>query len=696
MPAPGTPEQLLELVKKSGLLSAAELEAGLRRRGAAALTPTPAELADGLVRDGLLTLFQARQLLQGRHRNFILSGKYKILQPLGAGGMGQVFLCEHTVMRRLVAIKMLPPALSSDAAAVERFHREVRAVARLHHPNIVTAHDADRDGPRLFLVMEYIDGQTLHHLVKTGGSVPPHEAAHYIRQAALGLQHAHEHGLVHRDIKPHNLVVDRGGTVKVLDLGLARFFHDESDDLSRRQESSPLGTTDYMAPEQALDSHTADIRADVYSLGATFYFLLAGHSPFQGMTTMEKILSHQTRQPRPIRDLRPEVPAGMATVLDRMMAKDPEQRYRIPADVAAALTAWVRSTPPQPRIETAEERPPSADLALSEEGETPFALPRGGGSLTPTGSAVNTLDSPRVKGVAPSQGRRPTRRWAVAAGLVAVTLVVGAAGGLALRLLGPGDRRPPVQPGPPVVAAPEAAAARLRLLVPAYFYPGGEGLAEWERLLKAPNPEQVVIIANPASGPGKVADANFTRVIDQAKEKGFLVIGYVSTRYAKRPAEEVKEEVDRWGRLYPGVGGVFFDEQASAADRVDYYAALYEYARKQRGLGLVVNNPGTTCAEEYLSRPAADVVCIVESSKDLGEFHPPAWAADYPPARFAALLCQVDDPGRMKQDVHKAAEKRVGYCYLTNERLPNPWGRLPGYWEAEQTAVRQANERKER
>ena len=204
----------------------------------------------------------------------------------------------------------------------------------------------------------------------------------------------------------------------------------------------------------------------------------------------------------------------------------------------------------------------------------------------------------------------------------------------------------------------------------------------------------MVIIANPNSGPGKVADPNFAQVIDKAKERGFLVIGYVSTQYGKRPADEIREDVDRWVRLYPGVQGVFLDEQASAAEKVDYYAGLYEYARKQRGLRLVVTNPGTTCAEEYLSRPAADVVCIVESSKDFGQFRPPPWAGDYPAARFAALLCKVDDPARMKKDMQRMAEKHVGCCFLTSEGLPNPWGRLPGYWEAELTAARQANEQK--
>jgi serine/threonine protein kinase len=241
-------------------------------------------------------------LLQGKWRNFVLSGKYKILGPLGAGGMGYVFLCEHQIMRRRVAIKVLP-LRSSDFPSTQRFHREARAVAQLKHTNIVGGYDIDQDGKRHFLVMEYIDGSTFRAIVKGHGRLAPLRAAHYIRQAALGLQHAHEAGLVHRDIKPSNLLLDRTGTVKILDLGLARFFHDETDDLSKRYSEGPIGTMDYMAPEQALDSHHADIRADIYSLGATFYFLLADHGPFPEGTTLQKMVGHQLVSPRPIRSL---------------------------------------------------------------------------------------------------------------------------------------------------------------------------------------------------------------------------------------------------------------------------------------------------------------------------------------------------------------------------------------------------------
>jgi hypothetical protein len=272
---------------------------------------------------------------------------------------------------------------------------------------------------------------------------------------------------------------------------------------------------------------------------------------------------------------------------------------------------------------------------------------------------------------------------------LAVVLAAGAAVALALHPWGKPDGPERVQPGPAAKAPP-----RLRLLVPAYFYPAGAGSEEWRRLLKAPDVAAVVIIVNPDSGPGKAADPNYTRVIDQARDKGFTLIGYVSTKYAKRPLAEVKADVDRWVNLYPGVQGIFFDEQASEADKVDYYAVLYEHARKERGLALVVNNPGTSCAEEYLARPAADVVCLAESTKEFGLFRPPGWAADYPASRFAAMLYKVADAGRMRRYVRAMAEKRVGHCYLTDNGKSNPWDRLPGYWEEELAAVREANGRK--
>jgi eukaryotic-like serine/threonine-protein kinase len=350
MPAPTTGEQFLELVRKSGVVDQERLDAHVQKlRDESALPDDPKKLAGLLVRDGLLTYFQSGQFLQGKWRGFTL-GQYKVLEKIGSGGMGQVYLCEHLVMRRRVAIKVLPTNRADDPSSLGRFQREAQAAAALDHPNIVRAHDFSQEGNLYFLVMEYINGINLQESVQKGGPMDPTRAAHYVRQAALGLQHAHETaGLVHRDIKPGNILVDRSGTVKILDMGLARFAHERGDALtSKYDEKSVLGTADYLSPEQAMNSHDVDIRADIYSLGATFYFLLTGRPPFGEGTVAQKIIWHQMRPARPVRDIRPEVPEGLAAIVDKMLAKDPADRYQTPAELALALEPWTETPIPPP------------------------------------------------------------------------------------------------------------------------------------------------------------------------------------------------------------------------------------------------------------------------------------------------------------------------------------------------------------
>jgi hypothetical protein len=344
MPAPSTTEEFLDLVRKSGVVDDKRLEAYLSRAQASGkLPPSVGKAAGLLVRDGILTHFQAEQFLQGKWRRFTI-GKYRVLERIGSGGMGSVYLCEHKFMRRRAAVKVLPSAKANDPSALERFYREARAVAALDHPNIVRAYDIDQEDQLHFLVMEYVDGTSLQDIVKQSGPLDPGRAAHYISQAAQGLQHAHDvAGLVHRDIKPGNLIVDRGGTVKILDMGLARFFNDEEDLLTRKYDENVLGTADYLAPEQALDSHAVDIRADIYGLGATFYFCLTGKPPFGEGSVAQKLIWHQTRQPKPIHVLRSDVPAGLSAAVDKMMAKDPEQRYQQPREVIEAVAPWAQA-----------------------------------------------------------------------------------------------------------------------------------------------------------------------------------------------------------------------------------------------------------------------------------------------------------------------------------------------------------------
>ena len=388
MPAPNVVNDFLECVRKSGVVEPKRLDEYLAGLGDDA-PATPAGMADALVRDGLLTRFQADQLLRGRWRNFILCGKYTILEPLGAGGMGTVYLCSHKIMRRPVAVKVLPAAQADDPGSVDRFHREAQAVAQLRHPNIVGAHDVDKDGKFHFLVMEYVDGVSLQELVKRSGPLDPIRAAHYMHQAALGLEHAHEAGLVHRDVKPANLLVDRAGVVKILDLGLARFFKDTKESVTQKYDNNVvLGTADYLAPEQAVDSHNVDIRCDIYSLGITFYFLLSGRSPFQEGSVAEKLIWHQVRRPTPIRELRPETPPGLAEVLDKMIAKEPAHRYQTPAELAEALAPWTQ-TPIDPP--TAEELPPITPGGRLAD--INYVLPRTPSPSTPTPSPAKPASS---------------------------------------------------------------------------------------------------------------------------------------------------------------------------------------------------------------------------------------------------------------------------------------------------------------
>lgn len=366
MPAPTTIDELLELVRKSGVVDDKRLTAHVERlRASGQLPAEPNRLAGLLVRDGVLTHFQAEQFLQGKWRRFTI-GKYKVLERLGAGGMGSVYLCEHTLMRRRVAVKVLPATKASDSSCLERFQREARAVAALDHPNIVRAYDIDKEDNLHYLVMEHVDGSSLQDIVKRHGPMDVLRAAHYIFQAALGLQHAHEAaGLVHRDIKPGNILVDRNGIVKILDMGLARFFNDEEDILTKKYDENVLGTADYLAPEQALDSHSVDIRADIYSLGGTFYYCLTGRTPFAEGTVPQKLIWHQTRQPKPILTLRPEVPEGLVAIVERMMLKDRAQRYQTPQEVADALAAWTKTPiPPPPE----HEMPQFSPAASSKSG----------------------------------------------------------------------------------------------------------------------------------------------------------------------------------------------------------------------------------------------------------------------------------------------------------------------------------------
>ena len=341
MPTPATTPELIDRIRKSGLVPIPDLQGYLSGLRIVSHEPNPAQLLDGLVDAHLLTRFQADRLAAGKYKGFTL-GSYTILDRLGAGGMGQVFLAEHAAMRRFVALKVLPGNVYEDDIARERFFREARAAATLDHPNIVRVFDMNREGKLLYLVMEYVEGVSLQAVIEKDGRRSIAAAASYAQQMAHGLQHAHERGLVHRDIKPGNTLVDRAGVARLLDLGLVRSESDGDSKLtSQLGGRTILGTVDYLAPEQALDSSNVDIRADIYSLGATLYFLLAGHPIFPEGRAGQKLMWQQWRDPEPIDRIRPDVPAALAALVHRALAKKREERFQTPRELADALAPWV-------------------------------------------------------------------------------------------------------------------------------------------------------------------------------------------------------------------------------------------------------------------------------------------------------------------------------------------------------------------
>lgn len=344
-------ETFLDLLKRSGLVE----KDPLARFIDTYRSTTPAdkqadvdELAEQAVQSGLVTRWQVDKLLEGRHRGFFL-GKYRLLGLLGSGGMSSVYLGEHVLMQRRVAIKVLPKNRVQDSSYLARFHREAQAAAALDHRNIVRAYDVDNDGSLHYLVMEYVEGRDLQKTVYEDGPLDYPIAAEYIRQAAEGLAYAHEHGLIHRDIKPANLLVDQHNVVRILDLGLARFADDGQASLTVVHDENVLGTADYLSPEQARDSHGVDARADIYSLGCSLYYLLTGHPPFCEGTMPQRLMAHLKQTPPPIHNDRPDAPHDLVEICFRMMAKKPDDRYGSAQEVADVLGDWLALHGADPR-----------------------------------------------------------------------------------------------------------------------------------------------------------------------------------------------------------------------------------------------------------------------------------------------------------------------------------------------------------
>jgi tRNA A-37 threonylcarbamoyl transferase component Bud32 len=361
---------------------------------------------------------------------------YEILEEIGRGGMGIVYKARQRSRDRVVALKVIRKERLSHPEVLRRFRREVQAAARLSHPNIVLVYDSDQEGDTHFLAMEYVPGITLQRLVEQFGSLPVAQAADYVRQAALGLQHAHEQALVHRDIKPANLMVTlaapgqpgalayRGAVLKVLDMGVARLYqlggNQEELLTTLTQDGAVIGTPDYIAPEQLENAHEAGVRADLYSLGCTFYFLLTGQVPFPGGTLIQKLDKQRWATAPPVDQLRPDVPAGVAAVVRKLMAKRPEDRYQTPAELVAALdylgrTGHLPAEPRPPALAPARRLTGHADcvwgVALSADGRLALSGGKDGTVRlwdVPSGQEVRVLagPGPEVRAVALSADGR--------------------------------------------------------------------------------------------------------------------------------------------------------------------------------------------------------------------------------------------------------------------------------------------------
>jgi hypothetical protein len=231
----------------------------------------------------------------------------------------------------------------------------------------------------------------------------------------------------------------------------------------------------------------------------------------------------------------------------------------------------------------------------------------------------------------------------------------------------------------------------MQLWVPAYFYPSGRGLREWNRLIASAKDVPILAIVNPASGPGDHVDKNYVDIIPRARKAGIKLVGYISTQYARKPVDAAKREVDTFLRYYPGLDGFHFDEQSSDARGVDYYTELYQYVRVRIPGGLVLTNPGTTCEPGYAVRPAADAICLFENDRGFDKFRPPTWTSRFPGSTFCAIAHTVPTAAQMKRALHRAAELNLGNVFITDDVMPNPYDRLPSYWDAEVEAVRQIN-----
>ena len=434
-----TVEQFIERLTQSGLMSAAEVSTFQDSLPPDKRPKDLQQFAQALVQQGKLTKYQAQAVYEGKTKGLVF-GQYVVLDKLGAGGMGVVLKAQHRRMKRTVAIKVLSSAAMKQAGAVERFHREAEAAAKLSHPNIVTAYDADEHQGMHYLAMEYVEGSDLATVVKEHGPLAVQHAVECILQAARGLQYAHSKGIVHRDIKPGNLLLDKEGTVKILDMGLARIVGAEAALGGAERLTTTgqvMGTCDYMAPEQSLDTHQADARADIYSLGCTLFRLLTGNPPYRGETFAKLFLMHLESPIPSLCDARPDVPKTLDAVCQRMLAKKPEDRYQSMTELITELEMVLAVLSGRSVTTTAASDESPSEVVARTLAFLQEATPRG----TLTKQKKSTADQrtqpyigperdtgsnllSKLKRVAGMARRRPLLLLAIGAGLVVLLVVV--------------------------------------------------------------------------------------------------------------------------------------------------------------------------------------------------------------------------------------------------------------------------------
>ncbi len=389
-----TVEETVTALDELGLIARTEAEEFLAQLSPDQRPQDGTSLIEAFAQRGRLTAYQAEALRDQPHKPLRLSN-YLLLDLIGAGGMGRVFRALHERMERVVALKVLHEKTIESREAIDRFHREVKAAARLHHPHIVTAYDADEDQGHHFLVMEYVAGRDLAALVKQG-PLPLGKALRYTAQAARGLEYAHGEGVIHRDIKPANLLLNSKGVVKVLDMGIARVAAtDQSGEAVTQAELTQagmiLGTVDFMAPEQAIDSKSADHRADIYSLGCTLYFLLTGTPLHTGKNIIEKIIAHREREAPPLLALRPDAPPALDDLVRRMTSRLPENRVASMTEVALALEAILDEA--DPSESTDYDVASTVQLIVPEAFVTPQTATMQISSETLAGSRTNAVET---------------------------------------------------------------------------------------------------------------------------------------------------------------------------------------------------------------------------------------------------------------------------------------------------------------